>query len=137
MNEESGGDKSEAVDALFWRAEILQALYWMRGEGLASEAGPQDLAGFLAADPVTIARELGRLAIEGFLDVELSRENDPRYRLSPTGVEEGGRAFHDEFADVTHPAHWECCEDCWCHDPDHAGEPCPLHTKAHSGNSTT
>jgi hypothetical protein len=40
-------------------------------------------------------------------------------------VAEGGRSFHDEFAELIKPAHAECGPGCWCKDPKHAGEPCP------------
>ena len=35
---------SEALRRLFWRSEILQVMYWLRGEGLCPEASPADIA---------------------------------------------------------------------------------------------
>jgi hypothetical protein len=118
---------AEALDALYWRAEILQALYWMRGEGLASEVESATLAEFLAADAATVAAQLDRLATEGFLSASAS--SPIRYQLTPLGVAEGGRSFRDEFAELTRPAHYECGAGCWCHDPEHVGEPCPNEPK--------
>ena len=116
-------DGKAALDALYWRVEILQAMFWMRGEGIDSTVEPRRLAEFLAVDPVDIEAQMLDLARQGFL-VEVS--TDPRrYELSPRGVAEGGRSFQDEFADLTHAAHYECAPGCWCHDPDHVGEPCP------------
>jgi hypothetical protein len=112
---------AEALDALYWQAEILQALYWMQGEGLASDITPGRLADFLVADQATVADQLERLAHDGYLEVL----DGPRYRLSELGRVEGGRSFHDEFADFIRPAHAECGPGCWCQDPKHAGEPCP------------
>ena len=112
-----------ALDALYWRAEILQAMFWMRGEGIDSDVEPRRLAEFLAVDPADIEAQMLDLATQGFL-VEVSTE-PRRYELSPRGVAEGGRSFQDEFADLTHAAHYECAPGCWCHDPDHVGEPCP------------
>jgi hypothetical protein len=117
----SPSDGSQAVDGLYWRAEILQALYWMRGEGLAAAVAPVALAEFLVADPGVIQRECASLVSDGFLH----RVDDARYRLTELGVAEGGRSFHDEFADFVRPAHGECGPGCWCQDPKHAGEPCP------------
>ena len=114
-------DGAAALDGLYWRAEILQALYWMDGEGLASEVAPTALAEFLMADQATVARQLAHLAADGYLQVV----DGPRYRLSPLGRTEGGRSFRDEFADFIKPAHAECGPGCWCKDPNHAGQPCP------------
>jgi hypothetical protein len=116
-------DGKVALDALYWRAEILQAMFWMRGEGIDSEVEPGRLAEFLAVDPADIEAQMLDLASQGFL-LEVSAEPQ-RYELSPRGVVEGGRSFQDEFADLTHAAHYECAPGCWCHDPDHVGDPCP------------
>ena len=43
-------DGSSALDSLYWRAEILQAMYWMRGEGIASRVSAAQLVDFLVAD---------------------------------------------------------------------------------------
>ena len=116
-------DGAAALDGLYWRAEILQAVYWMDGEGLASEVAPVALAAFLVADQASVARQLAQLAADGYLQVV----DGPRYRLTPLGRTEGGRSFRDEFADFMRgkPAHAECGPGCWCKDPNHAGEPCP------------
>lgn len=129
----AGPHGSEALEELAWRAEILQAMYWMHGEGLAIEVQPAALAGFLAADPAAVARHMRQLAADGFLEA-VARPGEPavvphRYRLTPLGLAEGGRSFRDEFADLTRPAHGACAPGCWCHDPRHAGEPCPSHTE--------
>lgn len=119
----AGREGREALDALFWRDEILQALYWMQGEGLADATDAASLAPLLAGDVATLARELERLAGEG----DLVRD-DGRYRLSERGAREGARRFQQEFAELTHLAHGECAPGCSCHDPAHAGEPCPSHS---------
>lgn len=137
-------DGREALDELYWRAEILQALYWMRGEGLAGDVDPGRLAEFLAADAPTVADQMERLAGEGYLEVAgghwpratgteaVAGRHGPwpvAYRLTALGVAEGGRSFHDEFDDYIRPAHAECGPGCWCKDPKHAGEPCPNEPK--------
>ena len=109
-----------ALDALYWRAEILQAMFWLRGEGLASNIEPHQLSTFLGVDNDVVAREMDRLADDGYLQVAGSR-----YSLTPSGIAEGGRSFQDEFGALTRPAHYECGTGCWCNDPHHVGEPCP------------
>jgi hypothetical protein len=121
-----------ALDDLFWRDEILQALFWMRGEGLAKSATTAELARFLAVDQAQIARILEDLADQGYVNrLTLARggdepgESSSGFQLTPLGVEEGGRRFRDEFAGLTRQAHGECSPGCWCHDPEHEGDPCP------------
>ena len=119
-------DRHEALDDLYWRSEILQALYWMRGEGLAGEVKPTALAEFLVAEPSVVAHQMERLAADGYL--EAVPDSPARYWLTPLGVAEGGRSFRDEFEGLTRQAHGECGPKCWCKDPDHAGDPCPSET---------
>lgn len=133
-----------ALDDLFWRDEILQATFWMRGEGLAESVAAADLARFLAADESVIAAALAGLVEDGYLEraegLESGSAEERRtnllplspspalrlsYRLTPLGVREGGRRFRDEFAGLTQQAHGECGPGCWCRDPEHEGEPCP------------
>lgn len=118
--------KDTALADLAWRDEILQAMFWMRGEGLAETVGRGELARFLVASPSTVGRQMRRLAEGGYLE----RLPDGRYRLTEQGRTEGGRSFRDEFADFTRPGHGECGPDCWCQDPDHAGAGCPTHGAA-------
>src|SRR5947207_12384452 len=115
-------DGKQALDALYWRAEILQALYWMRGEGLAAAVSPAKLAEFLNVGVDDLAYHLRELVTDGYLTCV-----EGVFGLTKAGVEEGGRSFQDEFGDLTKPAHYECGPGCWCQEPDHIGEPCPSH----------
>ncbi len=127
MTEEHDGPR--ALDELYWRAEILQVMYWMKGEGIAEDVTSTSLAAFLVDDSGRVDHHLERLADDGFVE-RIGASSDvhaARYRLSPSGHAEGSRGFRDEFADLTRPAHGECHQDCRCHDPAHAGEPCPSH----------
>ncbi len=114
-----------ALNELFWQDEILQAMYWLQGEGLADAVGSTQLAQFLASPGRAVAHQLSRLAVGGYLERVPGRVC--RYRLTEMGRTEGGRSFRDEFASLTRPAHGECAPGCFCHDPAHAGEPCPTH----------
>lgn len=120
-------DRSAVGDVL-WRDELLQALYWLTQEGLAREVGAGDLVRLLDAAEPELERQLRRLVRRG--DLEPVPGVPARYRLTETGRREGGRRFADEFADLVHRGHFECADDCWCHDPEHAGEPCPSHGHA-------
>ncbi len=104
------------LDALRMREEVLQAMYWMRSEGLAADCSPRELARFLAVPEAVLAPYLERFAREGWLV-----QAGARYALSSRGDEAGKRTFAEEFADVTGATHGECDESCWCHDsPDEA-----------------
>lgn len=136
---------AEALDFLFWKGEILQALYWMQGEGLAETVDSAALARFLVEEPALIARHIERLTAEGYLEPAppspAERKSgrvgarELRYRLTPLGLREGGRSFQDEFAELTQPGHGECAPGCWCHNTEHAGEPCPSHPEHAHGHT--
>jgi hypothetical protein len=99
------------LDALRVRDEVLQAMYWMRSEGLAEDCSPAELSRFLAVPQATLVPYLERFAAEGWLALR-----DGRYALSDQGADAGRRTFAEEFADLTGSSHGECDEDCWCHD---------------------
>lgn len=99
------------LEALRVRDEVLQAMYWMRAEGLAKRSTVIALARFLAVNPGTLAPYLERFEAEGYLDRRAGA-----YALTEAGEEAGKRSFADEFADLTRPSHGECDADCWCHD---------------------
>ena len=101
----------DELEALRVRDEVLQAMYWMRSEGLAESPSAEELARFLAVPPATLAPYLERFAADGYLEPVATG-----YRLTKSGEETGKRAFADEFADMTKPGHGECDEDCWCHE---------------------
>ncbi len=99
------------LDALRVREEVLQAMYWMRSEGLGDAPTVVELARFLAVPAATLAPYLERFVAEGYL--ESSGEG---FGLTPMGLDAGRRTFAEEFADLTRPGHGECDADCWCHD---------------------
>lgn len=118
---------SAALDDLFWRDEILQIVYWFRGEGFGEKVTPQDLRRFLAHDAPDLAPHLARMAREGLMEVV----GPGRYRLTELGQKEGARRFSDAFEGLNQPAHGECSADCECH---RTGDPanCPTKTPAHA-----
>jgi len=101
----------DELEVLRVRDEVLQAMYWMRSEGIADTPDGPELARFLAVPAATLAPYLERLVRDGDLASE-----GPGFRLTPQGEQHGKRSFADEFADMTKPGHGECDDDCWCHD---------------------
>ncbi len=97
----------DPLAALRCRDDILQAMFWMRGEGFGEDTDAAALSRLISADVALIADQLAVLVTDGHL--EPVRE---RYRLSATGQQEGGRRFADEFAGLQLTAHGECPPDC-------------------------
>lgn len=101
-------------DDLAAEDEVLQVMYWLRGEGLAIDVTPSDVARFTGTSEQTLGRVFERLIERGL--VSASRADIvSRFALTIDGVREGGRRFADEFADLTKPGHGECNDpDCDC-----------------------
>ncbi len=111
--------KSAALQALYWRSEILQVMYWLKGEGLGEVVDASLLERFLGVDAGIGVGYLDRLVVDGYLDLAPTG-----YRLSDSGLEEGKTEFALSFADLTRPAHGECSADCWCHNSIEEAEAC-------------
>lgn len=94
------------LDALQWRDELLQILYWFRGEGLGEIVAAHDLLPFLSAPLPLIQQHLNELVDDGYATQVPS--DPPSYQLTSLGVKEGGRRFADEFTGLTGQAHGEC-----------------------------
>ncbi len=112
--------KSEALRALYWRDEILQVMFWIKGEGFGDQVDAGLLERFLGVEAPVGLQFLDRLVDEGLL-----RHTDQGlYELTEEGHRFGARIFADEFADITRPAHGECGPDCWCHASPEEAEAC-------------
>lgn len=122
-----GSPKSEALRALYWRSEILQVMYWLRGEGLGDVVDAPLLERFLGVDAEVGTGYLDRLVDEGYL----GRVGDG-FMLSQQGLEEGATEFAMSFAELTRPAHGDCSEDCWCHASVEEAEACAAERRAHA-----
>ena len=116
------GGRAAALDALFWRDEILQVLFWMQGEGLSDDADVAALGVFLNGDADTIAFHLEKMVGDGLL-VRASRgdgaegaaaEGAARYMLTEDGRREAARRFSDAFEGLQKQGHGECSADCMC-----------------------
>lgn len=120
----SNGDP---LNDLFWRDEILQIMYWFRGEGFGETVAPAELRRFLTDDAPELAPHLQQMVGDGLL----VQDEPGRYRLTDLGQREGARRFRDAFEGLTKPAHGECSADCDCHttgDP----EACESRRQAHA-----
>jgi hydrogenase maturation protease len=113
VTRERGSAVGDAAAAIRRADELLQVLYWLRGERLAESAGPDEVRRFLgAADAVELAADLRRLAAAGLVE----HAGEGRFRLTALGITEGGRRFAEEFADLQRPGHGECSDpSCDCH----------------------
>jgi hypothetical protein len=101
----------DELEVLRIRDEVLQAMYWMRSEGLDDAPSSNELARFLAVPAETLNAYLARFVEDGYLE-----PLDDGFSLTAMGQETGKRTFAEEFADLTRPTHGECDEDCWCHE---------------------
>ena len=95
------------------RDELLQVLYWLAGEGLASAASARELIVFLPEETEAVLNaDLLALAAAGLVEPA----GEQRFRLTQRGREEGARRFADDFAELTRQAHGACSDpDCDCH----------------------
>ena len=100
--------------SIYWQDEILQVMYWMRGEGFGEKITVAELKKFLdAADEILIAN-LSELAKKNLINFDIS----DFYELTEIGVKEGGRRFADEFDGMLKQGHYECDDpNCDCNDP--------------------
>ena len=98
------------------RDEILQVMYWLHGEELAKAVTADDLARWVSLDAMQIHSLLVDLAESKLVEaLQSSESNGARFRLTDTGLKEGGRRFADEFAELTKPGHYECGDpNCEC-----------------------
>ncbi|MDP8971530.1 MAG: hypothetical protein M3N52_13725 [Actinomycetota bacterium] len=122
-----GSPKSEALRALYWRSEILQVMYWLRGEGLGDVVDAALLERFLGVDAEIGTGYLDRLVDEGYLN-----RIGEGFMLSQQGLDEGATEFAMSFAELTRPAHGDCSDDCWCHASVEEAEACAAERRAHS-----
>jgi hypothetical protein len=104
---------------MFWRSEILQVMYWLRGEGFGDQVDAALLERFLGVDAGIGVLYLDRLVEEGYVE----RAGD-RYVLSEIGAREGALEFAASFSELTRPTHGECSADCWCHNSPEEAEAC-------------
>lgn len=93
--------------------EILQVMYWLRGESIAQDVAPNELARWVGLEADRIEPLLKGLVESGL--AENVPDQKGRFRLTSSGGFEGGRRFADEFAEMIKPGHYECSDpNCDC-----------------------
>lgn len=102
---------------IFWRDEILQLLFWMRGEGMGDAHAPSAIARYLDLEESKLKPHFDQMVEAGYLT-----GRGGRLALTEMGQAEGGRRFKDEFESLVGQGHGECNDpDCDCHQlgPEH------------------
>lgn len=91
--------------------EILQMMFWMRGEQIGDSVTPEQLNRFLKLEPSDVDAALQRL-----VGRDLLAGTAESFRLTDRGIEEGKRRFMDEFSSVLgKETHLACSDpDCDC-----------------------
>ena len=117
----------DELEVLRVRDEVLQAMYWMRSEGIGDAPSAEELGRFLAVPAATLTAFLDRFVADGLL----ARTGDG-YELTPAGEEAGKRTFADEMSELTGAAHGECDADCWCHSSPDAAASCLEERRGHA-----
>lgn len=123
MNWEERRSVSDPMDPIRRRDELLQVMYWMRGEGLGDSVSPEQVDRLLVDTPRPLLEaDLRALCEAGLAErvdgdpAEGERVDDQRYQLTEAGQREGGRRFSEAFADYMKPGHGACSDPaCDCH----------------------
>jgi hypothetical protein len=116
----------DELEVLRVRDEVLQAMYWMRSEGIGDAPTAEELGRFLAVPVPTLRAFLLR-----FVDDGLLTPSGEGYGLTLAGEESGKRTFADEMAELTGASHGECDADCWCHSSPDAAASCLEERRGH------
>lgn len=106
------------IRKMFWKDEILQLLYWMKGEGLGTMITSIKALPFLNTSKDNIQYHFEKLKAEGLL---ISRKDNLEtvYSLSDIGKKEAGKNFAEAFQGLQKAGHGECGPDCeFCYGSD-------------------
>ena len=94
--------------------DVLQMMYWLRGEGLADVADIATLQRVSALERARLEPALQTLRQRGLVEGAVV-DGHEGYRLTKEGAQEGRRRFSDEFEDLIKPGHGQCADpDCEC-----------------------
>jgi hypothetical protein len=101
--------KSEALNALYWRSEILRLMYWLRGEGYGDLVDVPMLNRYLGVNT-----KIGRAHLDRLVEDGLLVRDGTWFALSEQGLEEGEEEYLTAFSDLLKPVHGACSPECWC-----------------------
>lgn len=103
------------LDDLFWRDEILEVFYWLKGENISQVISSHDLLPLLNTDQAVLEAQLKKLVAAGYLLTGKSAEQDTVvYSLSDFGKKEAGLRFAQAFEGMQKVGHGECGPECDC-----------------------
>ncbi|MDX1666854.1 MAG: hypothetical protein R3350_06480 [Saprospiraceae bacterium] len=106
---------NDPLGHLFWKDEILQIMYWLRGEQLAEEVKGRKLLTLLNTDAENLLFQLGKLADQGLLScIDRPPTLESEFSLSEAGKKEAGARFSSAFEGMQKAGHGECSADCDC-----------------------
>jgi len=113
MAERNEHINNDALNILFWREEILQVLYWMDGEGLASAVSFSRLLSLLDTSPENLLLHLQKNIETGYIKTESGELSESStVQLTPSGKKEAGGIFRNAFEGMQKAGHGECGPDC-------------------------
>ena len=113
MPDQKDNTSKQALDALFWREEILQVLYWMDGEGLADAVPFNRLMVLLNTETENLLYHLQNNISIGYLkSVDVIVTENSSIQLTEAGKKEAGGIFRDAFEGMQKGGHGECGPDC-------------------------
>jgi hypothetical protein len=101
--------KSEALNALYWRSEILRLMYWLRGEGYGDLVDVPMLNRYLGVNV-----RIGRTHLDQLVEDGLLVRDGTWFALSEQGLAEGEEEYLTAFSDLLKPVHGACSPECWC-----------------------
>ena len=113
----------KSTNPIYCQDEILQMMYWMRGEDLGKIVTLAELNRFLKLDKEHLKANVRRLVEVGNLEYVEQQDGVQRVKLTARGVVEGKRRFSEEFEPyLGQESHIECNDpDCDCHNPNYDG----------------
>ncbi len=113
MPENNNHTNKNAVDALFWREEILQVLYWMEGEGLETSVPFNRLMVLLNTTSENLLFHLKKNIEAGYLQTgDDGISENSSVKMTSFGKKEAGGIFRNAFEGMQKGGHGECGPDC-------------------------
>jgi len=102
---------------IYWQDEILQILFWMRGEGLGEVVTLEEINRFLTIEKSNLNDTVENLVEMGYLKLSTNSENISEVQLTELGKKEGKIRFKEEFESfLGHEDHMSCDDpNCDCH----------------------
>ena len=102
---------------IYWQDEILQILFWMRGEGLGEVVTLEEINRFLTIEKSNLNDTVESLVEMGYLELSTNSKNISEVQLTEQGKKEGKIRFKEEFESfLGHEDHMSCDDpNCDCH----------------------